>query len=86
MSLTATSSRAWLPPTVATERRALLTRAAEQEARRQAARERGEVAAMADAERELRRLWSRFVELGGECSPHVQKRLELVKSLNKLAV
>jgi hypothetical protein len=50
---------------VTSERRAILTRAADQEARRQAARERGDLIAMADAERELARLWRRFGELGG---------------------
>ncbi len=65
MNMTATSSPAWLPPTVATERQAILTRAAEQEARRQSARERGDVQAERQAERELVRLWWRFGELGG---------------------
>ena len=46
-----------------TELRALLVRAAEQEARRQAAKERGETQARWAAERELQRLCRRFGEI-----------------------
>jgi hypothetical protein len=45
------------------ELQALLTRAAEQEARRQAARERGDTQAVWAAERELQKLWRRYGEL-----------------------
>jgi len=48
------------------ERQALLTRASEQEARRQAAQQRGDLEAAQAAERELRRLWSRYQELDGQ--------------------
>ena len=42
------------------ELRALLVRAAEQEARRQAARERGDYPAQYEYERELAKLWRRY--------------------------
>ena len=44
----------------------MLTRASEQEARRQAAQQRGDLEAAQAAERELRRLWSRYQELDGQ--------------------
>lgn len=46
------------------EMQALCTRAATEEARRQQALERGDRQAAADAEIELSRLWSRYVDLG----------------------
>jgi hypothetical protein len=42
---------------------ALLTRAADQEARRQSAAYQGDVMAMREHEAELRRLWARYVAL-----------------------
>ena len=45
------------------ELRALLTRAAEAEASRQAAKERGDTMARWIAERELQRLWRRYGQL-----------------------
>jgi hypothetical protein len=48
---------------VEAELRALCTRAAEAEARRQAARDRGDHHAEAALEEELRRLWRRHAEI-----------------------
>lgn len=45
------------------EMQALLTRAADHEARRQAARDRGDELAIRQHEDELRRLWARYVAL-----------------------
>ena len=45
------------------ESQALLTRAAEQEARRLAAAERGDVQAVREHEQELSRLWGRYCDL-----------------------
>lgn len=45
------------------EMQALCVRAVEQEAKRQAARQRGDVAAAEAAERELAALWRRYGEL-----------------------
>lgn len=47
----------------AAELRAILTRAADAEARRQAARDRGDGPAEAALEEELRRLWRRHAEI-----------------------
>lgn len=63
--IAAVGSYVWPIPAVTSERRALLTRAAEQEARRQTAWERGDLIATQEAERELERLWRRFGELEG---------------------
>jgi len=51
----------------ATEMRALLTRAADLEARRQAAQRRGDEPAERMAEDELRALWRRYTELEAAC-------------------
>jgi hypothetical protein len=48
------------------EMQALCVRAAEQEARRQAARQRGDVAVAEAAERKLAALWRRYGELDRE--------------------
>lgn len=53
------------------EMQALLTRAAEVEARRQLARDRGDELAMRQHEDELRRLWARYVALDRSTDPRL---------------
>ena len=48
--------------------RAILTRAAEAEGRRQSAKSRGDVQAERDAEAELRKLWAAHSELDRQCA------------------
>jgi hypothetical protein len=54
------------PGAALAERRALLTRAADWEAKRQVAAERRDWPLLAQAERELGRLWRRYAQLGDE--------------------
>jgi hypothetical protein len=56
------------------EMQALLVRAADQEARRQAAADRGDAMALREHEAELRRLWARYVAL--DCQTDSQRPME----------